>query len=356
LPPALHFDDAFVRLLSEADAALGELSGLARLLPNPRLVIAPFIRREAVYSSRIEGTQTSLAQLLLDEVAPGADSKVPEDVKEVHNYVVALEHGVERLATLPLSLRLVREIHERLMRGVRGDRARPGEFRQVQNWIGPARSPIENATYVPPPPEVLDAVLAAWEKFLHERDRLPDLVQCGLMHEHFEAIHPFLDGNGRVGRALIVLFLVERGRLPHPILYLSDYIEARRGEYYGGLQRVRTHGDWIGWLSFFLAGVRDTARAGVARTHRIIKLRETLLARFREQPRLIRLLEHLFINPYVTVKRASELLNVTAPTARGILATLQQKRILKEVTGRSWGRIYLATPIFEAIENEPEEA
>lgn len=354
-PPALEYDDAFVRLLSEADAGLSELSGMARLLPNPRLLIAPFIRREAVYSSRIEGTQTNLAQLLLDEVAPGADSRIPEDVKEVRNYVVALEHGVARLASLPLSLRLVRELHDRLMRDVRGDRARPGEFRRIQNWIGPARTPIEQAIYVPPPPEALDEALSAWEKFLHERDRLPDIIQCGLMHEHFEAIHPFHDGNGRVGRLLIVLFLVERGRLSHPILYLSDYIDARRLEYYDALQRIRTHGDWMGWLAFFLTGVRDTARVGVAQAHRIIKLRATLLARFREQPRLIALLEHLFHNPYVTVSRAAELLKVTAPTARSLLATLQRQRMLKEVTGRSWGRIYLAEPILAAIENAPED-
>ena len=225
LPPKLAYSDDLVLALSRADVALSELAGLGRHLPNPHLLIAPYVRREAVLSSRIEGTTTSLAELLLDDVARGATARDPHDVQEVRNYVTALGYGVTRLKTLPLSLRLVRELHARLMKGVRGEHATPGEFRRSQNWIGRPGSTLETAVYVPPPPEELMETLGVWERFLHDRNTVPDLIQCGLIHEQFEAIHPFLDGNGRVGRLLIVLFLMERGRLSQPLLYISAYIE-----------------------------------------------------------------------------------------------------------------------------------
>ncbi|HOY55790.1 MAG TPA: Fic/DOC family N-terminal domain-containing protein, partial [Opitutaceae bacterium] len=203
--------------LSRADAALGELSGLGCQLPNPHLLIAPLVRREAVLSSRIEGTRASISEVLLDEAGtPDPGQSATPDVQEVRNYVVALEHGIARLPELPLSLRLVREIHGKLMQGARGKNATPGEFRRSQNWIGPAGSTPTTAPYVPPPVEELPEVLATWEKYLHVHDTLPDLVQCAIMHEHFEAIHPFLDGNGRVGRLMITLFLIERRRLSQP--------------------------------------------------------------------------------------------------------------------------------------------
>src|SRR5574337_1016787 len=263
LPPDLVFDADLVLGLSRADAALSELSGLGRHLPNPHLLIAPYVRREAVLSSRIEGTRATLSDLLMEEVGARAANGDPDDVREVRNYVTALEYGLERLESLPLSLRLVRELHEHLMRGVRGERATPGEFRRSQNWIGPPGSTPETAPYVPPPPREMQEGLWAWEKFLHERNQLPELIQCALIHEQFEAIHPFLDGNGRVGRLLIPLFLIERGRLSQPLLYLSAYIKAHRHEYYDRLQTVRTDGDWNGWLLFFLAAVTETAQQGV---------------------------------------------------------------------------------------------
>lgn len=355
LPPRLAWDDDLVRALSRADAALSELSGLGRHLPNPRLLIAPYIRREAVLSSRIEGTTASLSDLLLDEMVAGAGPGDPADVREVRNYVTALEHGVERLVSLPLSLRLVRELHERLMTGVRGDHARPGQFRTSQNWIGPPRSTIETAPYVPPPPEEMGEALGAWELFLHQREGLPDLVQCGLMHEQFEAIHPFLDGNGRVGRLLIVLFLVERGRLSHPILYLSDYIEAHRRDYYDALQRVRTEGDWMGWLRFFLDGVRETAERGLRQANRLVTLRDQLRARLRGKPKPLALVDHLFANPYLTVARAAQVLKVSSPTARQAVSILQAEGLIEEITGRTWGRVYLARPVLDAIESPPPE-
>ena len=354
LPPSLSYDNDLVLTLSRADAALSELAGLGRHLPNPHLLIAPYVRREAVLSSRIEGTRTTLSELLLDEATDGAESDVRADVREVRNYVTAMEYGIERLKTLPLCLRLVRELHERLMKGVRGDRATPGEFRRVQNWIGAPGSTPATAMYVPPPPDQMDEPLNAWERFLHERDRVPDLVQCGLMHEQFEAIHPFIDGNGRVGRLLIALFLIERGRLPQPLLYLSGYIEAYRREYYEALQRVRTDGDWAGWLRFFLVGVVETAREGVRQAGDLMALREKLRKRLLKQARALTLLDVLFANPYLSVARAAKILEVSNPTARQAVRALIDADVLEEITGRSWGRLYLARPILLAIQSGQE--
>jgi Fic family protein len=352
LPPALSYDAGLVLQLSRADTALSELSGLGRQLPNPHLLIAPYVRREAVLSSRIEGTRASLSDLLLDEIEDGGPPDA--DVQEVRNYVEALEYGLKRLQELPLSLRLVRELHDHLMRGVRGERATPGEFRRSQNWIGPTGSSPATAPYVPPPPDRLMDCLSDWELFLHDREHFPELIQCAVMHEQFEAIHPFLDGNGRVGRLLITLFLIERGRLSQPLLYLSAFIEAHRQDYYDALQKVRTDGDWPGWLRFFLTGVEETAREAFGQARRLTDLHDRLRRDLRQRPNAMALLDELFVNPYVTVSRAARLLNVSYPTARKAVARLQEDGLLEEVTGRSWGRLYLARPILEAIENKGE--
>lgn len=354
IPTPIAYDADLVLALSRADSALSELSGLGRQLLHPHLLIGPYVRREAVLSSRIEGTRASLSDLLLDEAEE--DRPTDADVREVRNYVEALEHGLRRLPELPLSLRLVRELHERLMRGVRGGQATPGEFRRSQNWIGPAGSTPTTALYVPPPPDRLMECLADWEIFLHERSRLPDLVQCALMHEQFEAIHPFLDGNGRLGRLLITLFLVERGRLSQPLLYLSAYIEAHRQEYYESLQRVRTDGDWPGWLHFFLTGVEETAREAIGQAGRLLDLHDALLRRLHQKPKAAALLDELFANPYISVSRAARLLQVSYPTARQAISWLQKEGLLEEVTGRAWGRLYLARPILAVIEDRPEGA
>ena len=354
LPPALAYSEQVVLALSRADAALSELSGLGRHLPNPHLLIVPYVRREAVLSSRIEGTRTSLADLLMDEAGVRAANGDPEDVREVRNYVIALEYGLKRLQHFPLSLRFVRELHERLMKGVRGERATPGEFRRSQNWVGPPGSTLETAPYVPPPPGEMQEALYEWEMFLHVRDRLPDLIQCALIHEQFEAIHPFLDGNGRVGRLLIPLFLIERGRLSQPLLYLSEFIEARRQEYYDCLQRVRTEGDWNSWLLFFLVGVTETAREGVRQAGDLLDLREKFRAELHERPKALALLDQLFINPYLSIARAVRVLKVSDPTARQTVRMLEQCGMLEEITGKGWGRLYLARPILDAIEGQKE--
>lgn len=354
LPPKIEYTDSLVLALSAADAALSELAGLGRVLPNPRLLIAPYVRREAVLSSRIEGTQTSLSDLLVDEA--GQPTEAPaDDVQEVRNYVVALEYGIERLRGLPLSLRLVCELHARLMAGVRGQHATPGEFRRSQNWIGPPGSTPVTAPYVPPPPAEMKDALGAWEKFLHQRGTLPELIQCALMHEHFEALHPFLDGNGRVGRLLITLFLIERGRLGQPLLYLSEFIERYRADYYFHLQTVRTHGDWAGWLLYFLNGVQWSACRAIRQARQLIDLRESLRQRLAATPKALPLADALFENPYLVPARIVQLTGVSDPTARTLLRKLTEAGVLQEVTGRQWGKLYVAHEVLAALDDPGEE-
>jgi Fic family protein len=349
LPPPLAFDQDLVRNLSRADTALSELSGLGQILPNPHILIGPLVRREAVLSSQIEGTQTSLSDLLLDEATPTpeAKSEKADDLREVHNYVAALEYGVTRLKDLPLSLRLIRELHAKLMAGVRGEHATPGEFRRSQNWIGPAGTNLMNAPYVPPPVDEMTELLSDWERYLHVRDAMPELIQCAILHEQFEAIHPFLDGNGRVGRLLITLFLIERGRLSQPLLYLSDFVERHKSDYYDLLQRVRTHGEWIPWVRYFLAGVESTARDAAARARQLLDLRESLL---RETKGAGALVDQLLTNPYLTIATAAKVMGITAPTATRLIRELEAKGILRETTGKSWGKIYVAPGVLTALE------
>ena len=351
LPPDLIYDDRFVLALSQADAALSELSGSGRHLPNPHLLITPYIRKEAVLSSRIEGTKADLSDLWLGDVEYGEKRAETTDIHEVRNYVTALEYGIQRLADLPLSLRLVGEIHTHLMEAVRGDQATPGEFRRSQNWIGPAGSTLFDAAYVPPPPDEMILALGKWEEFLQERGSLPDLVQCALMHEQFEAIHPFLDGNGRIGRLLITLFLMERGRLSQPLLYISSYIETHRQDYYDLLQRVRTHGDWKAWILFFLTGVKETAQQALRQTSILADLRESYYKQLLGFPKAANLIDQLFVNPYITVSRAEKELKTSNPTARKAIEIMEENGILHEITGRGWGKIYLANAIADAIQN-----
>lgn len=342
---------ALALTLSRADAALSELSGLGGQLPNPHLLISPYIRREAVLSSRIEGTKASLSDLLIDEIedsrTKGGDA---DDIREVRNYIHALEHGISRLGELPLSLRLIREIHAKLMEGVRGEKATPGEFRRSQNWIGPAGSTPATAAFVPPPVDSMMNCLGDWEKFLHVRDVIPDLIQCAMMHVQFETIHPFLDGNGRVGRLMITFFLMERGRLSQPLLYLSAFIDAHKSDYYDLLQRVRTHGDWTSWIRFFLQGVTEIATEAGQQARELHRLREQYRAQLRDKANALGLIDELFTNPYMTIGRASKVLGKTHPTAKAAITVLEEQQILKEVTGRHWGRFYVCAPVLDAIE------
>ncbi|MBA2755509.1 MAG: Fic family protein [Chloroflexia bacterium] len=357
LPPRITYADSdLVLVLSRADAALSELSGVGRQLPNPHLLISPYLRREAVLSSRIEGTRASLSDVYLGEIEAGEAGEAPEaDRQEVANYVAALEHGLAWVREgRPLTLNLVTGLHARLMQNVRGEFSSPGRFRTVQNWIGPARSTAQNADFVPPPPELLMGCLTDWEQFLNARGDMPDLVQCAVLHGQFETIHPFIDGNGRIGRLLIPLFLVERQRLSQPLLYLSAYIEAHRPTYYDLLQRVRTDGDWIAWIRFFLEGVEVTAREALLQTTTLVDLRETFRAHLMGKAKAHALIDYLFSNPYLSVRHAAQILDVTTPTARAAIAVLEESGFVTEVTGRSWRRIYLCEPIMNAIMGNPK--
>lgn len=351
LPPSIEFDMGLALALSKADAALSELSGLGGQLPNPHLLISPYVKREAVLSSRIEGTKASLSDLLIDEIEESSAKRTStDDIKEVRNYVTALEYGIKLLDELPLSLRLIREIHAKLMQGVRGDKATPGEFRTSQNWIGPAGSTPMTAAFVPPPVEEMMQCLGDWEKFLHFRDAIPDLIQCAMMHVQFETIHPFLDGNGRVGRLLVTFFLLERKRLSQPLLYLSAFIDAHKSDYYDLLQRVRTHGEWAPWFRYFLQGVTEIATEAGQQAKELHKLRESYRAQLRDKPNALGLVDELFINPYMTIGRAVKVLGKTHPTANTAIKTLEKDGVLKEVSGRQWGRYYVCPPILEALE------
>ena len=352
LPPRLTYGDEFVLALSRADAALSELSGFAGGLRDPQLIVAPFLRQEAVLSSRLEGTPTTLADLLLDEVAAEPDPSARESLREVRNYVAALQYGVERLEEAPLSPELVCELHESLLRGASEAAWTPGEFRTTQSWVGPPGSTIKTAVFVPPPVPEMHAALAEWGRFLRETHVIPDLVQCAMIHEQFEAIHPFLRGNGRLGRLLITLFLVERGRLSHPLLYLSAYFEAHRAEYYDLLQRVRTRGEWMPWLFFFVTGVRETAERAVDQARTLTRMRRGYRAHMKGHA--YRLVDELFRTPYVTVPEAQRALGVSNPTARKAVRELQAVGLLEELTQKRWPRAYLARPILDAIQ-EPLE-
>src|SRR5438093_5124925 len=349
LPPELQWTPTLVRALSDADRLIGRLAGEGGRLPNPNLLIRPFVRREAVLSSRIEGTRATLGELLAAEAGAAVD-RSPADLREVANYVGALEYGVKRLKTLPLSLRLTRELHAKLMTGVRGGHATPGEFRKTQNWIGRPGATLANAMYVPPPPDALMDCLGSWEKFLHDRS-LPVLVQAGLMHVHFEAIHPFLDGNGRVGRLLITLFLVERQVLPAPLLYLSAFFEATRADYYARLQGVHERGEWEEWLEYFLTGVARQSEDALSRAERM----NTLIARWKIElagtsQAVLRLVDVLAENPYCTVRRVEKRLKIAFTTAQRAMEKLQDADILKQVNQAKRDRVYCAVPLLKILE------
>jgi len=356
LPPKLAGGSPLFATLSEADRALGELAGLGRTLPNPHLLARPFLRREAVLSSRIEGTRASLVDLYAFEAGQPSLFGKPEsrdDVQEVRNYVRALEHGVGRLGELPISQRLLREMHTVLMAGVRGAQRDPGEFRRVQNWIGPPGASMEDATYVPPPPAEIPQALGALERYVHQDTGLPPLVDIALVHYQFEAIHPFLDGNGRIGRLLITLMLIERDLLPVPLLYLSAYFERHRGAYYDHLLVVSQKGEWEEWLLFFLRGVAAEARDASRRAAKLFGLRESYRERFqREGARgnLLAAVNHLFANPVTGIGELAGALGVSFEAARRLVKRLEDESVLQEITGRRRNRVYAASEIIEVLQ------
>ncbi|MCX5684267.1 MAG: Fic family protein [Planctomycetota bacterium] len=351
LPPLLVWNTDLVGCLSAADRALGRLAGLGQDMPNPHLLIRPFLRREAVLSSQIEGTQASMPDLLLFEVNPQVERDMP-DVREVSNYVHALEYGLERVKTLPLSLWLIREMHKRLLAGVRGEDNAPGEFRTCQVHIGPRGAGIEQATFVPPPPSELNRLLGALERYLHEPSDLPPVVRLALVHYQFETIHPFRDGNGRIGRLLISLMLCLEKILPMPLLYLSAYFQRTRQEYYEQLRRASQAGTWNDWLTYFARGVASEAMDAVDRAQRL----KGLQARYVRQVRTVRtsallmqLIEELFNYPMVSTAKVAELLKVTPHTAQTHIDRLAKAGILRETTGQKRNRLFVADGIIKAV-------
>ena len=354
LPPPIEWTENLAVALANASTLVGKLAGEGRRLPNPHVLIRPFIRREAVFSSRIEGTQSTLGELLAAE-AGAAVERSPDDLREVGNYVVALEYGIERLKTLPLSLRLVRELHEKLMAGVRGQHATPGEFRRTQNWIGRAGATLAQATYVPPPPDSLGEHLSAWEKFLHDQ-MLPPLIHAALAHYQFEAIHPFLDGNGRVGRLLITIELCERNVLPAPFLYLSAFFDATRADYYGGLRGITEGGDWDGWLQYFLNGVARQAEDALSRAERTNKLLEQWrhkLASDTHAKVAFQMVELLGANPFLTPRGAQQRLGLAYNTVMRAIRQLEEQGMVKEVSGGKRDRVYCAKKLLQIFEEPP---
>jgi len=350
LPPQLNLDMDTVSLLSEADRALGKLAGAGQMLPNPHLLIEPFLRREAILSSKIEGTIASAREIVDFQLDP---SQPPEkqDVREVSNYILALKHGLERVKELPVSLRLIRELHAQLLKGVRDSDRQPGEFRKVQNWIGPWNSPIEDARYVPPPVPVMLENLGELEKFVHEPSALPELIQLALIHYQFEAIHPFEDGNGRVGRLLISLLLSERDLLPQPLLYLSAYFERHSKDYADLLLRVSQQNAWLDWIRFFLRGIAEQSTDAAQRCTKLLHLWQEYRAKMQDvhAPALsLKLVDHLFTQPLMTVRHAQDVLGgVTYATAKNNLDKLAAAGIVKEEHTRQQTRYFIAKKILQ---------
>jgi len=354
LPPKLNWALPLISALSEAERDLSRLATLTGSFPFPRLLLQAFIRREAVLSSRIEGTRATLAELYTYESAQLSFLEKQDDVREVHNYVTALDYGLERLKSFPMSLRFIREIHENLMQGVRGGNLTPGEFRRTQNWIGAAGSTLTTATYVPPPVDEMNLALADLEKFIHASNDIPALVRAAMIHYQFEAIHPFLDGNGRVGRLLMALLFAEWQILPQPLLNLSVYFERYRQEYYDHLLVVSQGGDWEAWLRFFLRGVSAQAQDSVVRMERLEAIRtryQSIVNSERNSERMGMVVDFLFGRPIFTAKQLSEGTGMPFKTARQYIEKLVQAGIVREVSGYARNQIYRADEVFKALDS-----
>lgn len=340
--PPLRIDPEIQDCLSRADHALGRLDGSVQTLPDPDLFVFMYVRKEAVLSSQIEGTQSSLDDLLKVE-AKVFDPNRPNDVEEVLNYVNAMNYGLHRLADLPVSARLIREIHERLLKGVRGAERQPGELRKTQNWIGPKGATLLNAAFIPPPPDEVPDALAKFEKFIHDEDPMPALIKIGLAHAQFETIHPFLDGNGRVGRLLVTFLLCEREILQKPVLYLSHYFRRRRSQYYDLLQAIRDDGDWESWILFFLEGVTDVAKEATETARQIVALREShrrlITENFgRVAANGLKVLESLYSLPIVTVGKVAAITGVSFTAANQLVNKFVENELLTEFTGQARNR------------------
>jgi len=350
LPPEIEWDKAVLNALSRADFLLGKLACEGSKIPNPHLLIRSFITREAVLSSKIEGTQSTIGEVLAHNAGIPVKNN-PDDLQEVQNYITVLEHARERLKTLPISLRLIRELHEILMQGVRGAHATPGEFRKSQNWIGPSGCTLNTAKFIPPPPEELMSCLGGLESFLHDR-QLPPLIHIALCHYQFEAIHPFLDGNGRIGRLLIILLLIEQRMLPSPLLYVSAFFEATRDEYYRQLYRVSSKGSWKEWLIYFLSGIAVQSEDTLSRVERINELlnkwKLKVASGRSETP--VKIVSLFAKNPFLTIRNISDELKVAYSTAERGVKKLEKERIIHLTDNSKRDKVYCATDILSILE------
>lgn len=333
--PPIQYDDELQGLLSLADRKLGRLDGVTQILPNPELFVAMYVKKEAVLSSQIEGTQASFVDVLSTEYNQ-ADDQRHDDVKEVINYVDAMNWGLEQLASFPLSLRLIRNIHARLIHNTRGANKNPGEFRTSQNWIGPAGCTLNTATFVPPTVPDMNVALGDLELFIHQEDFIPALVKIAMIHAKFETIHPFLDGNGRMGRLLITFWLCQQNILTKPLLYLSFYFKKNRAEYYDRLMAVRKNGDWENWIKFFLRGIAEVSDEATESARAILKIKEdatnALYKKDRTNSNYQRLLNYLFEQPFIKRSDVEQYLDVSNPTAGSILEVFCQMNILVDCT------------------------
>lgn len=351
--PPITLDDRLATALSQADQALGRLDAVADLLPNPDLFVRMYVRKEAVLSSQIEGTQASLDDVLEFEASERRSAS--SDVGEVVNYVRAMNEGLNKLDRLPLSTRLLREIHKTLMTNVRGGEKSPGEFRRSQNWIGPAGADLNQAIFVPPPPDVMTTAMGDLEQFIHgSSPPTPILLRAGLIHAQFETIHPFLDGNGRMGRLLITFYLCERGALKRPLLYLSAFFHQHRAEYYDRLQAVRDAGEWEAWLTFFLTAVETVAESAASKAHAILKLRdehrELVQKSVRGPATGLRLLDFLYENPYMVGPTAAKLLKRSYPTVNALFARFATLGLVEEITGQERNRVFRYAPYVQLLQ------
>lgn len=328
--PMINMDLEMLKLLSDADRELGRLDGITQILPNPELFVAMYVQKEAVLSSQIEGTQASLTDIL----DIGADMNKDTEIQDVVNYVSAMKYGLTRLQTFPLCLRLIREIHAVLLKEGRGSNRNPGEFRTSQNWIGPAGCTLSNATFVPPTVPDMNVALGDLESFFYEKDDIPSLIKIALIHAQFESIHPFLDGNGRVGRLLITFWLCSEKILSQPLLYLSYYFKINRLEYYDRLMAVRKSGDWEGWIKFFLKGIASVSDEATESAKLIIQLKEkySQILSDKSNNNYIKLLDHLFETPFICKNSAAEFLQISYPTASTIIEEFVRQNILTDIT------------------------
>ncbi len=350
--PPIEYDEELQSLLSKADRALARLDGITTVLPNPNIFIAMYVKKEALLSSQIEGTQASLEGVLEFE----ADLTPKEDVneiKEVINYIKALNYGMTRLNELPMSLRLIREIHKILLEETRGASRNPGEFRKLQNYIGAPGASLNEAIFIPPPPDKVILAMEKLEKFFQSKDNIPPLVKIALIHAQFETIHPFLDGNGRVGRLIITFYLFWKGILSRPLLYLSFYLKKNRAEYYDLLMKVRTEGAWEDWIKFFLKGVSETSQEAANTAREIIKLKDDLITKLYENSvssvYAVKLIDLLFETPVISTKDIVEKLRVSMVTANELVRRFAKIGILKEITGKQRYKKYLFTDYVEII-------